>query len=334
MADFSLPSPPMGRKCVVRGYSDTILHAYHPEWREILRGHGDTDSQKRLDALGETASAFVCDDHFEPHDGTVRFTRETGLKYLKREFCGPAHLPKSPIGSPSRRTTRSPTPKSPPRTYSSSDLAASVETDEMPSLKSDLHGKMHKRITSTSETSEKRQLRFESALRALINDIQPSEASDWEDVARQYFMKCSIGREVVVGALLSVGENFVSSSSQFAPRRPIAKAILRSLNRLEYQVTDRLMSFATGMSRKVVARSRQELETVRRTVLPRRSENRKLTICALKEREADEISDELVDKGELESDGEGTDEENDEEEKEEEEKVRNGKRQYPREEVG
>ena len=48
-----------------------------------------------------------------------------------------------------------------------------------------------------------------------------------------------------------------------APRRPVAKAILRSLSALNCEVNHREISFGTGLSRNTVRLASQELEEVR-----------------------------------------------------------------------
>lgn len=123
-------------------------------------------------------------------------------------------------------------------------------------------------VTSGAEIPAEKLSDFREAVVAALMNLEPDTDGDLNDLARKYFMSCDIGREVIIGAVLAAGESFVSRGTRFLPRRPIAKALLRSFKTLGCAVTDQRISFATGMSRKIIRESRQELKEVLPSAIP------------------------------------------------------------------
>lgn len=255
----------MGRQCLICGNKKGRLHQYHAEWKQHLVSHCNEDALARLNAPGLASGdkkAFICALHFGKHLDGTRFTAETGSESLLKEFCAPARLPK-PENDPSSRSAK----RAPSKTAKFLPSEAILHTENhLPTSNSTSTSESNRRKGSSSQSSggiKKSKIRaFATALENAIQAIEPDCQDDNADLLRQYLLRCEKGREIIVGAVLSVGEDLLAHMPMLAPRRPVAKAILRSLSALDCEVSHREICFGTGLSRNIVRLASQELEEV------------------------------------------------------------------------
>lgn len=258
----------MGRQCLICGSKDLQLHRYFPQWKEALVAHCDEAALDRLndeELASGTKTAKICASHFVELPRGTRLTAKLGLEYLKTEYCGPARLPKPESDSSWRArhsTSEKSTPSQPSELISHNEepLRSSKTTSSVSSKRSQGSSSQ-----SSGGIAKKNLERFTKALEAAIETIEPDCKDDKDDLLRKYLIGCEIGRDIIVGAVLSVGEDYLAHTTMFAPRRPIAKALLRSLNSLNVVVEPREIRFGTGMSRRIIADCSQELKEVRFT---------------------------------------------------------------------
>ena len=60
-------------------------------------------------------------------------------------------------------------------------------------------------------------LAFATALEDAIEVIEPNRQDDNADLLRQYLLRCEKGREIIVGAVLSVGEDLLATRQCLLP---------------------------------------------------------------------------------------------------------------------
>lgn len=251
--------------CVVCGDIKHPMHRFHWEWLKILKTHCSKAQQEELDQIGEK-HCLVCSKHFR--DGAPdHMDAQTGLKWLKTEFCGEAWLDGGQKSMKGKRMH-------PSAVESAPHAKRALEINSAVSIHGSSDGN-NEEATAMALVFPQQSLAGPvdevALLKSLYSQILKRNRQSEVTEIRRMFLDSEIGVEVVAqlaGEIVKHAEERFPSHVIHLCSRPLLKAALDSCESLKVHVDDKSLSAKAEVSPITVHRARDERLQVRFAFCP------------------------------------------------------------------
>lgn len=233
------------------------MHKYDESWQEILKTHCDDEGRMRLN-YPTPKEKFVCFRHFEGDKHQPISGRKDGLNRLRKSFCGHTYTGDQKVKQKVHKLLK--------RVSGSESVVPATKKPYLGENETLEHNEHSENTTIGEQESNliERNMALYTEFKREMDDFTASQGrkygSGFDSFINYYLTDSVMWQNAVMQVLFLLVKFYVDKLKNFDPRRPITKALIRTLDIIGARVSDKEIHLSTGIGRVTLHESRLELD--------------------------------------------------------------------------